>query len=75
MDLLSRSISTTRNRTKIIAREMGWTKISGADDWSAEVDALSTKIGDRKLTKLRFGSRTNLAKRLRTTSFIGRPSP
>jgi len=27
-------------RDEIIAREMGWTNTAGADDWSAEVDAL-----------------------------------
>ena len=39
MDLLEKYIDDP-NRDEIIAREMGWTKISGADDWSAEVDAL-----------------------------------
>ena len=39
MDLLEKYIDDP-NRDEIIAREMGWTTTSGADDWSAEVDAL-----------------------------------
>ena len=39
MDLLEKYIDDP-NRDEIIAREMGWTNTSGADDWSAEVDAL-----------------------------------
>jgi hypothetical protein len=39
MELLEKYIDDP-NRDEIIAREMGWTNASGADDWSAEVDAL-----------------------------------
>jgi len=39
MDLLEKYIDDPR-RDEIIAREMGWTNTSGAEDWSAEVDAL-----------------------------------
>jgi hypothetical protein len=41
MELLEKYIDDP-NRDEIIAREMGWTRTSGAgaDDWSAEVDAL-----------------------------------
>lgn len=39
MDLLEKYIDDP-NRDEIIAREMGWTATSGAEDWSAEVDAL-----------------------------------
>ena len=39
MELLEKYIDDP-NRDEIIAREMGWTATSGADDWSAEVDAL-----------------------------------
>jgi len=39
MELLEKYIDDPQ-RDEIIAREMGWTTTSGADDWSAEVDAL-----------------------------------
>ena len=39
MELLEKYIDDPQ-RDEIIAREMGWTHVSGADDWSAEVDAL-----------------------------------
>jgi hypothetical protein len=39
MELLEKYIDDP-HRDEIIAREMGWTHTSGADDWSAEVDAL-----------------------------------
>jgi hypothetical protein len=39
MELLEKYIDDP-NRDEIIAREMGWTTTAGADDWSAEVDAL-----------------------------------
>jgi hypothetical protein len=39
MELLEKYIDDP-NRDEIIAREMGWTNTSGAEDWSAEVDAL-----------------------------------
>ena len=39
MELLEKYIDDPQ-RDEIIAREMGWTNTSGADDWSAEVDAL-----------------------------------
>src|SRR5436309_3306316 len=39
MELLEKYIDDPQ-RDEIIAREMGWTKTAGADDWSAEVDAL-----------------------------------
>src|SRR5689334_17744408 len=39
MDLLEKYIDDP-NRDEIIAREMGWTATAGAEDWSAEVDAL-----------------------------------
>ncbi len=39
MDLLEKYIDDP-HRDEIIAREMGWTNTSGAEDWSAEVDAL-----------------------------------
>jgi hypothetical protein len=39
MELLEKYIDDPQ-RDEIIAREMGWTNTSGADGWSAEVDAL-----------------------------------
>jgi hypothetical protein len=39
MELLEKYIDDPQ-RDEIIAREMGWTNTSGADDWSAEVNAL-----------------------------------
>ena len=39
MELLEKYIDDPQ-RDEIIAREMGWTATAGADDWSAEVDAL-----------------------------------
>jgi hypothetical protein len=39
MELLEKYIDDP-NRDEIIAREMGWTQSSTADDWSAKVDAL-----------------------------------
>jgi hypothetical protein len=39
MELLEKYIDDPQ-RDEIIAREMGWTNTAGADDWSAEVDAL-----------------------------------
>src|ERR1043166_3138118 len=39
MELLEKYIHDP-NRDEIIAREMGWSATSGADDWSVEVDAL-----------------------------------
>lgn len=39
MELLEKYIDDPQ-RDEIIAREMGWTNTTGADDWSAEVDAL-----------------------------------
>ncbi len=39
MELLEKYIDDPQ-RDEIIAREMGWTTTAGADDWSAEVDAL-----------------------------------
>ena len=39
MELLEKYIDDP-HRDEIIAREMGWTKILGDGDWSAEVDAL-----------------------------------
>ncbi len=39
MELLEKYIDDPQ-RDEIIAREMGWTNTVGADDWSAEVDAL-----------------------------------
>jgi hypothetical protein len=39
MELLEKYIDDP-SRDEIIAREMGWTNTAGADDWSAEVDAL-----------------------------------
>jgi hypothetical protein len=39
MELLEKYIDDPQ-RDEIIAREMGWTNTSNADDWSAEVDAL-----------------------------------
>jgi hypothetical protein len=39
MELLEKYIDDPQ-RDEIIAREMGWTQSSGAEDWSAEVDAL-----------------------------------
>lgn len=39
MELLEKYIDDPQ-RDEIIAREMGWTATHGADDWSAEVDAL-----------------------------------
>jgi hypothetical protein len=39
MELLEKYIDDPQ-RDEIIAREMGWANTSGADDWSAEVDAL-----------------------------------
>lgn len=39
MELLEKYIDDPK-RDEIIAREMGWTNTSGADGWSAEVDAL-----------------------------------
>jgi hypothetical protein len=39
MDLLEKYIDDP-NRDEIIAREMGWTATSGAENWSVEVDAL-----------------------------------
>jgi hypothetical protein len=39
MELLEKYIDDP-NRDEIIAREMGWSATSGADDWSVEVDAL-----------------------------------
>jgi len=39
MELLEKYIDDPQ-RDEIIAREMGWTNTTGAEDWSAEVDAL-----------------------------------
>lgn len=45
MELLERYLDDPR-RDEIIAREMGWTHLQDAKDWSAEVDALMDEEGD-----------------------------
>src|SRR6266481_8034627 len=47
MQLLETYLDDPR-RDEIIAREMGWTQLLDAKDWSAEVDALLDENADEK---------------------------
>src|SRR3954462_6579446 len=58
MELLEKYLDDPR-RDEIIAREMGWTHLEDAHDWSAEVDELMSEEDDVDLEEDEFEETEN----------------